>query len=225
MGSGSFGGRALGGSGPSASPALRGLDAAARRLSVHAGRRRPNRTRRGPRSAARFVRRARAPGRSSPLFVRRTPRALALDGRQAGQAAARRPPRAAGDSTRPWRRSAATRPPRGGSRLTTYRLASPRCGWCRGWPRSSASYPDIEIRIDATDRVRRPAAPRTSTSPSAGCRRRPCRASATPADRRRGDAGASARVCCRPAPVRAPADLARWPLLDLDDSAAGHCSG
>ena len=96
---------------------------------------------------------------------------------------------------------------------------SRRCGCCRGWLRSRPTHPDIEIRLDASDRVLDLRAEEVDVAirwvPDG-----PMPPGATLLIDDIVTPALSPRLL-QAAPVHEPADLARWPMLDLDRSVPG----
>jgi LysR family glycine cleavage system transcriptional activator len=190
--------------------ALRGFDAAARRLSFTEAAAELSLTQSSiSRQIAALERQI---GR--PLFLRKT-RALVLTAAGAQlQRAVRQALAAIDDSVEEIRGAGAAR------RMTVTTYASFASLWLV--PRLAVfqrRYPEIEIRIDASDRVIDLVADdidvavrwiRTGTMP----------AGATLLIDDVIAPAVSPRLL-QAAPVRMPADLARWPLLDLDDSVPG----
>jgi len=189
---------------------LRGFEAAARRLSFTAAARELNLTQSSiSRQIAALERQV---GR--PLFLRRT-RALELTAAGATLQQAVRQALAAIDHGADEIRGAGN--PR---RMTLTTYASFASLWLV--PRLAAfqrSHPEIEIRIDASDRVVDLRAEDVDVAirwvPAAAMP-----AGATPLIDDIITAAVSPRLL-QAAPAREPADLARWPLLDLDDSVPG----
>jgi len=149
-----------------------------------------------------------------PLFVRRT-RALALTAAGMQLQRAVRQALAAVDQSVEEIRGAG-----GGRRMTLTTYASFASLWLV--PRLAAfqrRYPDIEIRIDASDRLVDLQAEDVDVAirwVAAGA----LPPQATPLIDDVVAPACSPRLA-ESAPVRRPADLARWPLLDLDDAVAG----
>jgi len=148
-----------------------------------------------------------------PLFVRQT-RSLALTAAGTQLQRAVRQALAAIDQSVDDLRGASTR------RMTLTTYASFASLWLV--PRLAQfqrRYPDIEIRIDASDRV----LDLRAEDIDVGIRWIPAGAMPAEATLLIDDviAPAISPRLLAAAPARAPADLARWPLLDLDDSVPG----
>jgi DNA-binding transcriptional LysR family regulator len=190
--------------------ALRGFEAAARLLSFTRAAAELNLTQSSiSRQIAALERQV-----GKPLFVRHT-RALTLTG--AGtqlQRAARQALSAIDQSVDEIRGDAAAK------RMTLTTYASFASLWLV--PRLAAfqrRYPDIEIRIDASDRV----LDLSAEDVDVAIRWIPVQAMPAGATLLIDDVVTPAinPRLLQSAPVRMPADLSRWPLLDLDDSVPG----
>lgn len=190
--------------------ALRGFDAAARRLSFTDAAAELNLTQSSiSRQIAQLERQV-----GKALFVRKT-RALALTAAGTQLQRAVRQALAAIDQT-----VEEIRGTPGARRMTLTTYASFASLWLV--PRLAAfqrRYPDIEIRIDASDRVLDLQAEDIDVA-IRWVPKEAVPANATTLIEDVATAAISQRLL-QAAPVRVPADLARWPLLDLDDSLPG----
>lgn len=190
--------------------ALRGFEAAARLLSFTAAAAELNLTQSSiSRQIAGLERQV-----GKPLFVRRT-RALALTAAGAQLQRAVRQAMAAIDQSVEQIRGAA-----GARRMTLTTYASFASLWLV--PRLAVfqrRYPDIEIRIDASDRV----VDLQAEDIDVAIRWLPPGVTPPGATLLIDDvvAPAVSPRLLQSSPVRRPADLAQWPLLDLDDSIPG----